>query len=48
MSCHAATLLKNVHIYRSLVDLVVIRVELGWKDHGSIIRNCDRKKTENT
>jgi hypothetical protein len=31
--------------YRSLLDVVMIGVEVGIDDHGSIPRNCDRERT---
>jgi hypothetical protein len=31
--------------YRSLLDVVMIGVEVGRDDHSSIPRNCDREET---
>jgi hypothetical protein len=39
---------KFINFYQSLVDLVVIGVELDRKHHGSIPCNCDREGAEIT
>lgn len=40
--------LKKKQLYRSLVDLVVIDVELDRKGHSSISRNYDREEAKTT
>jgi hypothetical protein len=39
---------KDRYVYQSLVGSVVIDVELGREDHGSIPRNYNRKEAETT
>jgi hypothetical protein len=39
----------NIYVvHQSLVSSVMIDVELGMEDHGSIPRNCDREEAETT
>jgi hypothetical protein len=39
---------KNIIFYQSLVGSVVIDIELGRENHGSIPHNCDREGAKTT
>jgi hypothetical protein len=36
--------MRELKQYQSLVDLVVIYIELGREDYSSTTRNCDRER----